>query len=150
MVTKITVGPAKEEYLSPIKLLITELWEAMTDTGGFDIGQAIENLKKLKKEPGHHMLVARKRDVVIGFVTYTTRNTLMHARPSGLIDELVVAHASRGSGVGKRLMQAVIDECREIGCSEVEVSTEKSNLRARRFYKANGFKEHAVFLEINL
>jgi len=87
---------------------------------------------------------------VMGLVTFTTKNTIMHARPSGLIDEMVVARASRGLGIGKQLLQAVIDKCREIGCCEVEVSAEKSNLRVRRFYKACGFKENAVFLEIDL
>jgi GNAT superfamily N-acetyltransferase len=74
----------------------------------------------------------------------------MHPRPSGLIDELIVSGRSQGLGIGKQLILAAITECREIGCCEVEVSTEKSNAKARQFYKACGFKEDAVLLEIDL
>lgn len=75
---------------------------------------------------------------------------MMHPGPSGLIDELVVSKSSRGAGIGKQLIQAVIDKCRESGCYEVEVSTEKSNTKARRFYKTCGFEEDAVLLELGL
>jgi GNAT superfamily N-acetyltransferase len=74
----------------------------------------------------------------------------MHPRPSGLIDELVVKETSRGSGIGKQLVQAAISRCRELGCSELEVSTEKSNVKARQFYKTCGFEEDAVLLELDL
>ncbi len=48
------------------------------------------------------------------------------------------------------LIGAVKKKCREIGCSEVEVSTEKSNTAARRFYKSCGFDEKALLLEMDL
>jgi RimJ/RimL family protein N-acetyltransferase len=41
-------------------------------------------------------------------------------------------------------------ENEELGCCEVEVSTEKSNAKARRFYKSCGFAEDAVLMEIDL
>jgi ribosomal protein S18 acetylase RimI-like enzyme len=102
------------------------------------------------QDPDNYMLVAKDNEHILGFVNFTTRKTIMHPGPSGLIDELVVSKSSRGSGIGKRLIAAVIERCRELGCCEVEVSTEKSNARARRFYKSCGFDEDAVLLEIDL
>jgi ribosomal protein S18 acetylase RimI-like enzyme len=86
----------------------------------------------------------------VGFINFSTRRTTMHLAPSGLIDELVVSRRSRGTGIGKHLIQSAVDRCRELGCCEVEVSTEKSNTRARRFYRACGFEEDAVLLELDL
>jgi GNAT superfamily N-acetyltransferase len=84
----------------------------------------------LMKNSAHQMLVARNTTgVIIGFVNFTTRRTILHPGLSGLIDELVVSKTSRGSGVGKKLILAAIDKCRELGCCEVEVSTEKSNFK---------------------
>ena len=74
----------------------------------------------------------------------------MHPLPSGLIDELVVTKESRNSGIGKRLILAAADKRRELGCCEVEVSTEKSNTKARGFYQSCGFDEDAVLLEMDL
>jgi ribosomal protein S18 acetylase RimI-like enzyme len=87
---------------------------------------------------------------VVGFINFTTRRTVLHGGLSGLIDELVVAEEYRRRGIGKRLVAAAVDKCRQLGCREVEVSTQKTNLEAREFYKDCGFEEHAVLLEMHL
>jgi RimJ/RimL family protein N-acetyltransferase len=40
--------------------------------------------------------------------------------------------------------------CQNLGCDEIEVSTEKENTKARDFYKNCGFDEDAVLLERGL
>ncbi len=139
-----------ESDLASIEPLLAELIGSMEDAEQFTVPQAVANCRSLAKDPDHHMLVARQGDRVVGFVNFTTRRTVLHAAPSGLIDELIVSGNERGAGVGKQLVQAVIAECRRLGCCEVEVSTEKSNSRARRFYRARGFDEDAVLLEMDL
>jgi GNAT superfamily N-acetyltransferase len=67
-----------------------------------------------------------------------------------MIDELVVAKEYQGKGVGKQLVLATIDRCRQLGCCEVEVSTEKANLKAREFYKKCGFEERGMLFEVDL
>jgi GNAT superfamily N-acetyltransferase len=150
MANEITIDLATEKDLTSIKPLLRELMDAMENTTGFDIEQFIQNCRVLIKDPAHYMLVARDKDSILGLVNFNTRKTIMHALPSGLIDELVVTRSSRGMGIGKLLIQAAISKCRELGCGEVEVSTEKSNIEARRFYKACGFEEDAVLMEIGL
>jgi len=65
--------------------------EAVTDTEGFDLEQSLDTCANLLKDPAHHMLVARDRDAVVGFINFSARRTLTHSGPSGLIDELVVS-----------------------------------------------------------
>ncbi|WP_461865111.1 GNAT family N-acetyltransferase [Thermococcus sp.] len=66
------------------------------------------------------------------------------------MDELVVSGEHRGEGIGRKLIEAAVELCRELGCVEVEVSTEIGNLKAREFYRSMGFEETAVLLEMNL
>lgn len=152
MPNNISIEQATEVDLPFLKPLISELMEAMDNTEGFDIEQAVKNCGILIKGPVHHLLLAKDKDKdkVVGFVNFTTRKTLMHPGLSGLIDELVVSRSHRGRGIGKNLLLAAIEKCRMLGCCEVEVSTEKSNTHAREFYRRCGFKEDAVLLEINL
>jgi len=150
MSNEITIQPATENDLPSIKPLLLELMDAMKNTAGFDVEKSIENCRSLIKDPANHMLVARDKDSILGLVNFTTRKTITHPRPSGLIDELIIAKRSRNSGIGKQLILATINKCREVGCCEVEVSTEKSNIQARQFYKACGFKEDAVLLEMDI
>jgi ribosomal protein S18 acetylase RimI-like enzyme len=150
MNNEILVASAKEDDQPSIKTLLAELSEAMEHTSGFDSEQWTKNCRKLMHKQDNYMLVARDGDNIRGFINFTTRDTIMHTGPSGLIDELVVSKRSRGRGIGKKLIRAAIEKCRELECCEVEVSTEKSNRNARHFYRSCGFEEDAVLLEYNL
>lgn len=147
---KISIELALEADLPSVKPLLMELMDVMENTEGFDIEQAVKNCGMLIKDPDYHLLLAKDKEKVVGFVNFTIRKTILHPGPSGLIDELVVSRSHRGKGIGKNLLLAAIEKCRELGCCEVEVSTEKSNALARKFYHRCGFKEDAVLLEINL
>ncbi|HVP36003.1 MAG TPA: GNAT family N-acetyltransferase [Terriglobales bacterium] len=146
----ISIDPATEADLPSIEPLLLELMEAVDDTEGFEIEKAFQNFRVLINDPAHHILLAKDEDGVVGFVNFSVRKTILHPGPSGLIDELVVSTSHRGKGIGKNLLQAAIEKCRKLGCCEVEVTTEKSNSRAREFYKKCGFKEDSVLLELNL
>ncbi len=148
MASNISVKPATEADLPSVRLLLQELMDAMEETEGFDMEQAVENSRSLLNDPAYHILVAKDMDTVVGFVNFTTRKTVLHPGLSGLIDELVVSSSHRGMGIGKKLLMAAIEKCRELRCCEVEVSTEKTNSEAREFYRRCGFKEDAVLLEL--
>ena len=123
MSSNISIEIATETDLPSIKPLLLELMDAMDNTEGFDIEKAIENCRSLIKDPASHILLAKDKDAVVGFINFTTRKTIMHSGLSGLIDELVVSSSHRGLGIGKNLLIAAIEKCRELGCCEVEVST---------------------------
>jgi ribosomal protein S18 acetylase RimI-like enzyme len=150
MANNFSIEPGVEGDLPQIHGLLVELRDAMQDMEGFDIEHSIGNCRELMKNPGNYLLVARENDHISCFINFSTRKTIMHPALSGLIDELVVSRKNRGSGIGKQLILAAVEKCRELGCCEVEVSTEKSNRRARKFYMACGFEEDAVLLEIQI
>ncbi|MDH4368153.1 MAG: GNAT family N-acetyltransferase, partial [Dehalococcoidia bacterium] len=81
---------------------------------------------------------------------FTVRQTVLHQSPSAMIDELVVTKEHQGKGIGKQLVLATIQKCKQLGCCEVEVSTEKTNVRARKFYKNCGFNKTEILFEADL
>mgnify|MGYP001125526035 CR=1 FL=1 len=148
--SSILIREAKETDLSTIGELIPELIETLDDTEGIDIKQVLENCQNLLRDPNSHLFVAEIDGVVVGFINFTTRKTVLHRGPSGLIDVLVVAKNYRGKGIGKQLLSAAIEKCKQLGCCEVEVSTEKVNTKAKKFYRKCGFNEREVLLEVGL
>jgi GNAT superfamily N-acetyltransferase len=146
----ILIRRAKESDLRAIEKLLEDLINAMDDTEGIDTGTALENCERLLNDANSHFLVAAREGTPVGFINFTVRQTILHQGPSALIDELVVAEEYRGKGVGRQLVQAAIEKCRRLGCSEVEVSTEKTNLKAREFYKQCGFEERGTLFEVDL
>jgi len=144
------IRKAKESDSPAIEKLMTELIETMDNTEGINIQLVLENYRNLLSDASSHFLVAEIEGVIVGFINFTTRKTVLHRGPSGLIDELVITKSYRGKGIGKRLLSAAIEKCKQLGCCEIEVSTEKLNTKAREFYKKSGFKERGVLFEMDL
>ena len=144
------IRKATELDLPIIEKLIAELIGHVDDRRGIDAGAALENCRSLLRDANSCILLAEVDGVVVGLVNTTIRRTLTHGGSSGLIDELVVARSHRASGLGGQLMSAAIEHCRQLGCCEVEVSTEFSNAEAREFYRNCGFEERGVILEMDL
>ena len=146
----ILIRKATKSDLPVIGKLLAELINAMDDTEGIDIGIDLKTCEQLLKDDNSHFLVAELKTTPVGFINFTVRQTVLHRSPSAMIDELVVTKEYQGEGIGKQLVLAAIDECRQLGYCEVEVSTEKTNVKARKFYKKCGFNKREILFEVDL
>jgi aminoglycoside 6'-N-acetyltransferase I len=54
------------------------------------------------------------------------------------INDIAVARPYQGRGIGRRLMERLLDRGRELGCREACLGTDRSNTAARRCYAAAG------------
>ncbi len=146
----ILIRKANESDLPTIEKIMIELINSMDNKEGIDASVVLENCQSLLKENNSHLLIAEINREMVGFINFTIRRTILHSGPSGLIDEIVVTRNYRGKGVGKQLIGAAIEKCKQLGCCEVEVTTELTNVNAREFYKRCGFEERGVILEKDL
>ena len=105
----------------------------------------IDLSRALIDDPGEGVqLLARSVDEVagngepVGFATiYWTWSTLDAAR-IGLMNDLFVVPALRGSGVGRRLIEACRGLCRNRGATKLVWETAPDNSTAQRLYEATG------------
>ena len=146
----ILIREATKSDLQAVGKLLVDLADALDYTEGIDTEIVLKNYEHLLDDVNSHFLVAAREGKPVGFINFTVRQTILHQGPSALIDELVVAEEYRGKGVGRQLVQAAFEKCRQLGCSEVEVSTEKANLKARKFYEQCGFEERGMLFEADL
>ncbi|WP_143306605.1 GNAT family N-acetyltransferase [Chitinophaga vietnamensis] len=58
---------------------------------------------------------------------------------SFFVDNLLVAESFRGRGLGRQLMQYVIDRATQLQCRLVELETQNTNVPAIHFYQQMGF-----------
>ncbi len=147
---EISIREAKESDLPVIEKLSLELIDSLYSKVEIDKEKILKNCKKFFSDVNSYLLVAEMNLSVVGFIHFITRTTLLHYKLSGLVDELVVARDYKKKGVGKALIHAAVEQCRQLGCCELEVSTEFSNTAAREFYKGCGFSERGVILEQEL
>jgi len=146
----IRIRKATKSDLPVIGKLLAELVNAMDDTECIDIRIALRTWEHLLKDARSHFLVAATKGTPVGFIHFTVRQTVLHRSPSAMIDELLVTKEYQGKGIGKQLVLATIEKCKQIGCCEVEVSTEKTNVKARKFYKKCGFNKREILFEVDL
>jgi ribosomal protein S18 acetylase RimI-like enzyme len=136
-------GPGDE---AAIAALIQELAAASGEASPVTEGYVREYLTT----PGSQVLLARHAGRIAGLLSYSVRPNLYHAGPSALIEEMVVAGAERGQGVGSALLRHLLAHLETTGCTEVSVSALPDNEGAQRFYRAHGLVDEAVFLEKHL
>jgi GNAT superfamily N-acetyltransferase len=104
-------------------------------------------------DPNHHLAVAMEDGLVIGFVSAVLYVHPDKPNPEFWINEVGVAESHRGQGIARRLMNAVLDEARQQGCSIAWVLTNRSNTAAMRLYASSGGKEaddDILMFEFNL
>jgi ribosomal protein S18 acetylase RimI-like enzyme len=88
-------------------------------------------------DPRHHIVVALSEGVVIGFASAV--HYVHPDKPTELwINEVGVADAHQGKGVGKAIMHELLQLGRQLGCVNAWVLTDRSNDAANRLYKSAG------------
>ena len=95
-------------------------------------------LEQLRKDAGQFQcFVAVVDDRIVGFATYSPVYYSWTGRAIYL-DDLYVQQAFRKSGIGKRLLEAVLGLARETGCVTVRWLVTRWNENAIDFYKRLG------------
>jgi ribosomal protein S18 acetylase RimI-like enzyme len=88
-------------------------------------------------DPRHHLVVARERDLVVGFAS-AVHHVHPDKGPELWINEVGVAPSHQQRGIGRRLVTLLLAHARTLGCREAWVLTEDDNMPARRLYQASG------------
>ena len=67
---------------------------------------------------------------------------LEHGGQSAWLDELYVIPQMRRRGIGRALLRQAIDEAVRQGCAALDLEVERSQRKAERLYRSEGFRRH--------
>lgn len=139
------VRPCEEKDLPVVLDLITQLADVATGGKDFDINHFCELFSKMSARPDAYAnYVYDVNGNVAGFLSMVFYMTFFHRVGTAQVNELVVADGYRGQGIGQALMKAAEEEAHKRGMDELEVGTEKENVKAQAFYRKYGFGEEYV------
>jgi ribosomal protein S18 acetylase RimI-like enzyme len=97
-------------------------------------------IEALLVDPTQFILVSENDDGIDGFIRVSTGSTAPVAGCSKVeIATFYVQPRHHGKGIGKSLLEAVLQHCREEGATSVWLTTNAENTPAIRFYLAHGF-----------
>jgi ribosomal protein S18 acetylase RimI-like enzyme len=101
-----------------------------------DFSNEITNLSEMYGPPGGCLLLARADEECVGCVAVRTRDT-----GTCEMKRLYVRGHHRGTGLGKRLVEAALGSARRLGYSRMVLDTLPSMTEAHSLYKSFGFQE---------
>jgi len=101
----------------------------------------IDLVEGLKNHPKTIVFLAETQGVFIGMLTAFENFSTFTARPMMNIHDVMVLETYRKKGVGRSLMNALIEEAGKRNCSRVTLEVRKDNLPAQKLYRDLGFHE---------
>jgi ribosomal protein S18 acetylase RimI-like enzyme len=106
---------------------------------------------KLANYPSYHFYVAENTDKLVGVFGLLIMDNIGHqGTPSGIVEGVCVAEGYQGQGIGKQMMLAAQEYCRNAGCYKMTLSSNMRRKDAHRFYENLGFKQHGLSFYISL
>ena len=90
---------------------------------------------------------AQGREIGRAFL-YILHNNI-HPEPFGLMEDVFVEEGSRGKGIGKKLVQKVIEAAQEAGCYKLIATSRHSREEVHGLYEGLGFEDHGKEFRID-
>ena len=94
--------------------------------------------------PIHAIVAEREGEGVIGFANYVIHESTGSTVPVCYLQDLFVDPGKRGEGVGRQLIDWLVDEMKRQGWSRLYWNTKENNYRARALYDT--YTAHSGFL----
>lgn len=85
------------------------------------------------------VLVATQEERVIGMASVQPLVSTAIGESVGLIEDVVITSAFRGNGIGKRLLEVLIEESEKVGLKRLALGADHRNHSAIAFYQKHGF-----------
>ena len=103
----------------------------------------VEVLKEALKNPDYELLVAEVEGEIVGFIDQWIIYDFTHGAKLSYIQNLYVRSKHRRKGIASKLLQKIMKSAKDIGVSEIHISTRFDNKPAINMYKKHGLiKEH--------
>ena len=146
MSTPLTIRLARLEDAAAITEIIREpsvVPRLASETVETTRAHVAAQLARCLADDSHRVYVAQDdTGRVMGYVAVHWLPYLIHSGPEGYVSELFVHSEARGQGLGKRLLDVVIQEARERGSSRLQLVNFRTRESYQRgFYVKAGWEE---------
>ena len=119
--------------------LLSELF-AIEDDFIIDSAKQREGLELLLQKPDAKILVATYSDHVIGMLSMQSLISTACGTRVGLIEDMIVSSEFRRRGIGRLLLDSMIEEAVQLGYVRLSLGADRRNDAALDFYKTFEFK----------
>jgi len=135
-----TIRRASADDVSVIHALLTELEQTLGATEA--VKRTADDLRRFGfgEAPLFEVLLAWQDGKAIGLALFFREFSSWRGTPGVYVQDIYVSAELRGTGLGKKLMQAVMETARTWGATYCKLSVYGDNEPAQAFYKRLGFR----------
>jgi GNAT superfamily N-acetyltransferase len=140
VIDEIEIRLASVDDAGAIHQLLSDLERALGASG--KVGRSVSDIRRhgFGDLPLFRALIARWDGKDVGLAVFFPEFSTWKGKPGVYVQDLYVAEPVRGSGLGRRLMQAVYEVAREWGAGYCKLSVYGDNEPALEFYRRLGFR----------
>ena len=117
--------------------------EYITDKMGggvpYNEEQKVRLVEGLRKHPAKLVMFACSGDEFIGLINCFINFATFSAKPYINIHDLIVVEKCRNKGVGRKMIEIIIEKAKEMDCSKVTLEVREDNQNAKYLYNSLGF-----------
>ena len=114
-------------------------------TGGNRLEESRAFLEKRIARDESVVFVAREGEEAVGFIQLYPLWSSWYCRRIWFLSDLYVKESARKSGIGRKLVERVVELARETKASSVMVELPRSEPHLEEFYRRLGFEKDAIF-----
>jgi N-acetylglutamate synthase-like GNAT family acetyltransferase len=107
------------------------------------VQQVRGRLARLARTGSDAVLVAEQDDQVVGVAVLHLSWMIHMDRPTGRLMTLVVDESSRGSGIGRALVDECCRRAEKLHCARLELTSKLAREESHTFYERVGFEHTA-------
>jgi GNAT superfamily N-acetyltransferase len=123
----------------------------LDDGNVLPVDQAVALFERFGRYPDYTLYVAEQDYEIVGSFALLVMDNLGHlGSPSGIVEDVVVAPARQGNGIGQAMMRFALERCREKGCYKLMLSSNAKRARAHAFYESLGYERHGYSFRVDL
>lgn len=133
MITVNQLTEVSEQNIQELELLSAMLHGDGRRSSSEEIGSILLNSSII-------FVVAKDSDRIVGMAALYIHQKV--GKIGSYIEDVVVDSAYRGQGLGKKIVQALIDEARERGVVSIALTSRPERVAAHTLYEKLGFKKY--------
>lgn len=134
-----SITPATPEDIPSLCALLAILFAQEADFQPDSHKQSAGLRQIIEHQETGCILALREGNEIIGMVNLLYTVSTACGGKVALLEDMIINPASRGDGLGGRLLEAAIELAQREGCLRITLLTDRANYAAIRFYQKHGF-----------
>ena len=111
----------------------------------------LDSFAAIDRDPNQILAVVEDKGVLVGCLQLTFVPGLSRLGMwRGQIESVRISSGNRGKGLGRKMIEWAIAECRRRGCGLVQLTTDKSRTETYQFYESLGFRASHEGMKLTL